>query len=278
MKHRIAHLVAFTALTIALNAQGPPFIPREPNGETYSPAWVYIPQQGEIFDVAGNYRNDVAFMSVGTKPTVYAFKDGRTETTIPFYNEADHSLDSLLGLQWSFVGEGAHHVQPVPVDPIGSHYNFYETNTPAGVTNVPGARRLVYQNVYDHIDYHLLSNQYGPKFLIVVRPGGDPSNIILQFAGQDAIHVNVDGTLDLQKGVKHYRMAQGMAYQQDGLTTVVVQWVMHYVHTAGSVQVTLALGTYNPALPLILVIKPWQPELPPTPPINTPRPPYVLCK
>jgi len=253
---------ARTALTIASNAQGPPFIPREPAGETYSPAWVYIPQQGEIFDVGNNYRSDVSFMSVGTKPTLYLFKhEDRTAVTIPVYDEADHTKDSLIRFDWRFVGENANDVIPVPVDPIGSHYNFYETNTPYGVTNVPGVRRGVSQNVYNNIDYHVESNQYGPKFLIVVKPGGNPSDIILQFEGQDDIHVDVDGGLKIIKGQTFYKLTQGMAYQQDGLNIVTIPWSAQYVHADGAVQVTLQLGTYDHTLPLILVIKPWQPEL-----------------
>ncbi len=168
------------------------------------------------------------------------------------------------------MGERVHDPEPLLWDPIGMKYNFYETYTPTGVTGVAAGKRVIYESVYDSIDYHVLSNKSGPKFLIVIRPGGDPSDIMLKFEGQDSIKVDVDGALKLIKGTSFIKLREGLAYQQVGNTIVPISWTPEYEHYGTSLLVTLSLGEYDPTLPLILQITP---EVPPAPP---PPPPYTV--
>lgn len=150
-------------------------------------------------------------------------------------------------------------------------HNFFEEFTPDGVTNVGGGKRVIYEDIYEDIDYHILSNVLGPKFLIVVRPGGDPGDIVLRIDGADSIKVDIDGFLKLWFGQKFVKLAEGYAYQQDGGAVNLLPWMAHYDNAAPSHIVTLELSSYDPALPLILVITPNGGMPPPPPPINQPE-------
>jgi len=154
-----------------------PWIPRDLHDEGPSSAWHYLPQHGQAYDVAGNYRDDVYFHSVGTYPTIYGMKNNRIAICVPKPDPPSHANDSLFRVDFAFAGHAAHDAVPVFVEQTDRRYNFYEQYTPDGVIGVTGARRVVYPSVYDSIDVHLYSNKWGPKMYIVVRPGGNPEHI-----------------------------------------------------------------------------------------------------
>ncbi len=160
----------------------------------------------------------------------------------------------------AFVGSNALAPTPYIWDPVPQHYNFYEQNTPQGVLGVTGGKRVIYENIYPNIDLHLYSNKWGPKMYIVVRPNGNPSNIKIQWSGHDSLKVDVDDYLKVWFGGKFLKLTQGMAYQQQGNTIVSVPWMANYVTTVGSPTVGFTFGTYNPLLPLILMVRPFNPD------------------
>ena len=243
-----------------------PFIPRNVDGMDCSQGWVYLPNRGQVFDLAGTNRSDVRFHSVGTLPSVYAMDHARTAVTFPAYDSLDHQNDAVCRIDMMPTGEAVRSPEPILWEPTQMKYNFYETHTPQGVTGVTGGLRVIYEDIYPSIDYHILSNAYGPKFLFVVRPGGDPADLFLQFDGQDSIGVDYYGTLKLYVGNRQLRLNQAWAYQQIGNTVVPVVWTPNYQNSQGSALVTLNFGTYNPQYPLIFQLTPLQPAMPPPPP------------
>ena len=233
------------------------------SGEAYGPGWRFAPNMNWVYDLAHNFRGDVKFASVGTYPDLYMYTDNRSGMVIAVPDTADTTSQRLIRLDWTFVGEEANGADPVSWDDLGMRYNFYQEDTPFGATDVQPCKRVVYEDIYDDIDYHVLSNAHGPKWLIVIRPGGHPEDIVLQFSGQDSLKVNVDEGLEILKGTDLVVLNQALAYQQDGEDIVPVDWQPNYAHDEGSVHVNFNLGEYDTDLPLILEIMPWQPAMPP---------------
>lgn len=258
---RNAALATFVAATPVAHGQlDSVFFPKDPFGDRYAANWNYALNPGWVHDLDGNYRADVKMVSIGTNPNIYLMDHARTAWVMPHFDLLDSTNDALLRLDWQFTGELVNNPSPLLAHRIGAVYNFYEENTPEGVVGVQAGKHVVYPNMYDKIDYHVLSNLLGPKFLIVVRPGGDPSQIRLTFSGQDEMHVDVEGALKLIMGEDFLRLAQGMAYQQVGNDVVPVSWTPEYVTMEGFATVSLQLGEYDPTLPLILRITPMAPE------------------
>ncbi|MBK8614270.1 MAG: T9SS type A sorting domain-containing protein [Flavobacteriales bacterium] len=197
----------------------------------------------------------------------------RTAVTFAAYDSIDHQNDKVCRLDFYPTGEAVRVSVPFAYDPLPMKYNFYETYTPQGVTNVTGSQRIIYPNIYSKIDYHILSDRYGPKFLYVVRPGGNPDDLLLRFEGQDSLDVDVDGMLRLYMGTKQTRLNQGMAYQQVGNTIVPVTWVPSYENQHGSALVSFDFGAFDPTKPLIIQVTPLNPAAfaPPPPPGPTPE-------
>jgi len=198
----------------ALHAQ--PFFPKDPVGEKPADSWNFLPNQGQVFDLGGAYRGDVNFMSVSTFPTLFMMKNNRIAVVIPELDTANAQNSVVHRIDVSFVGPQALAPTPALYQPNTHRYNFFEQNTPQGVTGVQGGKTVLYENMYDKIDLHITSNKWGPKLYIVVRPGGDPNDIELLCQGQDSLKVDVDGYLKLYFDTKFIKLTQGLAYQQEG--------------------------------------------------------------
>ena len=67
--YRICLVAAFCTISlVAIKAQ---FIPRDPFGDPYAAGWNYAVNSGQVFDLAGDWRDDVSYVSIGTTPTLY---------------------------------------------------------------------------------------------------------------------------------------------------------------------------------------------------------------
>jgi hypothetical protein len=109
MKHfpvflRTALLACLPGVFSLTPASAQPFIPTDGNGEAPSQAWTYLPNEGQVFDLDGNYRSDVLFHSVGTFPTLYMMEENRIAICIPVPDLPSHANDSIYRFDMSFTG------------------------------------------------------------------------------------------------------------------------------------------------------------------------------
>ncbi|MBL7940790.1 MAG: hypothetical protein JNL43_15625 [Flavobacteriales bacterium] len=138
-----------------------PFIPKDLLDEPPSDAWTYVPNLGQNYDLAGHYRSDVLFSSVGTLPAIFLMKQNRIGIVVPELDPIDPSNSRINRVDLEFV-ETHNETSPALAEPTGHQYNFYETYTPHGITGVQGGKRVVYKDVYPDIDVHMYSNRWGP--------------------------------------------------------------------------------------------------------------------
>lgn len=63
-----------------------------------------------------------------------------------------------------------------------SGFNYYYPQCPNGLVNLKGYHKLTYQNVYSNIDWVIYSDNAGKlKYEFVVKPGGDPADIKMEY-------------------------------------------------------------------------------------------------
>jgi hypothetical protein len=81
-------------------------------------------------------------------------------------------------------------------------------------TNVPSYAKVKYQGVYPGIDLIYYGNQRQLEYDFVVRPGADPNQIKLDFAGADGMRVEgASGDLVLKVGNDEVRFHRPAVYQ-----------------------------------------------------------------
>lgn len=249
-------------------AQEQDFIPIDHKGEAPSTHVAYLQNQGQLTALQGGLVPDIAFYSIQSKPQMFFSKRGKIHIGL---GERDTSLttpDTIYRIDVSFVGSNEN-CTPTPYEELPEAYNFILGHCPNGIYDVQPTRRLVYADIYPHIDFHVYSNPWGPKFYLVMHPGSDPTQIKMLFQGQDSLKLDWLGFLKAYKESNTVTLPKGLCYQQVGNTTQLVNAALDNAIVPGTGTVAFQFGSYNPEHPLIVDISasfgPGGPEIYPAP-------------
>jgi hypothetical protein len=152
------------------------------------------------------------------------------------------------------VGTEARESEPVSAILKNVTYSYYLPHCPQGIS-VPGYNRIIYENMYDGIDFHYYGASAGQKLAIVCRPGSDPTKIKLQFTGQDSLGLDVNGFLKLHSDGKYLTLPYALAYQVDGGgTPEILGWGATYNADNDAGTIGFYYDSYDTSKPLILLI------------------------
>src|SRR2546425_1653009 len=128
--------------------------------------------------------------------------------------------------------------------------NYFIGNDPKEWrTNVPNYARVKYRNVYPGVDLLYYGNQRQLEYDFVVRPGADPSRIVLGVQGADRLEVDAQGDLVLDTAVGPIHQRKPVIYQEiDGDKKEIAG---AYVLT-GRHQVGFRVAAYDASQPLVI--------------------------
>jgi len=169
--------------------------------------------RGQIVDADGNPRMDIAFTARVAGVQLYFRQDGISYV----FSKTDEQASPQNGAMQS-LRKRAELEEPTPVrmqlqrmdmtlagcnpatrirayDPVPGVVNYYLGHCPQGITGVREYRRIVYENIYDRIDLELLTVDGKVKYNFIVRPGGDPRAIRMQYDGATETAIRHDGSL-----------------------------------------------------------------------------------
>lgn len=213
----------------------------------------YYKNQGQMIDHLGSVRNDILYYTEMTYPGIVVMED-----TVSFWDYAfgDTTLinpkDTLRRIDMSFVckpDRNNGNNSPISCGNVvhyeesSDHLNYYLPHCgPSGITNVKGYARIVYEDVFPNINFHLYSNAKGPKMYFEIKPGGNPNDIKLMFSGQDSIST-IGSSLAMYLGPRQLPLPLGYAYQISGGTTTPLSWTPNWIHTGGGL-VSISTGSY----------------------------------
>jgi len=114
--------------------------------------------------------------------------------------------------------------------------------------NVPLYAEVQYGDVYPGIDLRYTGDQRQVAYHFVVRPGADPSKIVLDWQGVDSLEVGTGGDLALHTGADVLRLPNpGVYYEPAGSQPVARGYVRIGVH-----QVGFAVSRYDVSRPLVI--------------------------
>jgi hypothetical protein len=94
----------------------------------------------------------------------------------------NHMDTSIPDLRVSFVG--SHSSPPTGSDTNPAFFNYYKGNDPSNwIEKALAYKSVMIPNVYDGIDFRITFLNGSPKTEFVVHPGGDPSDISIDYGG-----------------------------------------------------------------------------------------------
>lgn len=267
MHQKLYRLLLAASLPFAMNglSYGQANLP-DPFPHPPSASGSYYENRGQIIDEQGNLHPEIKFYTEKTFPAIFLADD---KVSFVSFWQADTvsspgAVDSIARIDMRFVcNKGV--LKPTsplvpPCGEIGSyeqvndHLNYYLAHCGTGIEDVLGYSRVVYHDAYPDIDVHFYSNAWAPKIYFVVKPGGDPNDILLELEGQDSIKTLTSGSLAVYLRSWSLQFPQAFSYQIDGSNnTTIMPWLPTWNHAGGGM-IDISVGTYNPAETLVIAI------------------------
>lgn len=220
----------------------------------------FIENKGQVIDSEQNPRRDILFSSSFNGTSIYLRNSGVSYVLIKHDNiDIEHGKDAgqIKGhrIDMEFINANSEFVVRKE-NQLEERKNFYLAHCPGGITNVCSYERVIYENVYNNIDFVFYGGaQTGLKYDIIVRPGGNPSDIKLKYNGADAIHIESDVTekLIIENSINTMAEEMPRVYQSiNGKTTDISA---HYELTGTTV--SFLFPDFRPGFDLVIDPKFW---------------------
>ncbi len=109
------------------------------------------------------------------------------------------------------------HVKPITEERQAYFENHYFRNE-GRAGNVQAFKKIIYPNVYPHIDWVLYVNGDKLEYDFIVHPGGKVSDIKIAYEGCTSLKVNKDGSLTAQSPMGSITEKAPYSYLPDGKT------------------------------------------------------------
>jgi hypothetical protein len=226
--------------------------------QPFSKAHYFYPNVGEVRDLNNAPASGVLFSTKNTYPQQYILSNNNlafllakldtSKTNYPFQ-------DTLARVDLEFK-KGNPSTRPYAFEyKTDNVLNYFLTYiSPNPVTNNKGASRIMIPNIYPNIDLHYYSNNAGLKMYFVVKPGGNPNSIEMNFNGATGSSLNGFNDLTINTSLGNFKFAKPQVYNVNMLMqTPVATGTVGWVNNGGN-NYKIGTGTYNNSLPLIIQV------------------------
>ena len=131
---------------------------------------------------------------------------------------------------------------------LEGYSNYYLGSNPARWRSGVGTYSVVrYRDVWPGIDIEIYSASSALKYNIIVHPGGDPSQVVIEYEGTDGVSIGSTGNMLVRTSVRHVVESKPYVYQEYGAgeqNEVKSRW--HVERTKeGRYRATVDVGSYN---------------------------------
>ncbi len=165
-------------------------------GEAFSskPVAGFIQNVGQVRDQHNHLRNEIDFkLPAGVLNIFIGAGELHYQWTKPSARDREGNVLQFEGYRLDVTLEGANtKIQPTTAQPLNYNERYY-------IQNLEGAtaqayRRIVYADIYPHIDWVLYMTDGGLKYDFIVHPGGNVSDIKIKYNGAQNL-VNEQGNI-----------------------------------------------------------------------------------
>ncbi len=134
-----------------------------------------------------------------------------------------------------------------PLDPLPGRSHYLTGRGPRDwKTGIPNYRRIACRGIYPGVTLVYYGNQRRVEYDLVVDPGRNPKDILVEFAGAESLRLD-DGDLVLHTSTGELRQHAPFAFQDGprGPRNIPVRYVLRARH-----RVAFEIGAHDPSLPI----------------------------
>lgn len=175
MKGILRALIPFAIVTLvfAASANADPF---------------FVPNEGQVTDMASNTRPDIAFTSSANGLRLYLLGDRISYV----FEDFDTTNGTVRTHRFDLLFIGARRdVRPVALDRRAERLNFYRNGR--AITGVHPTAAILYRDIYPNVDLRFTATSSGYKYDFIVRPGGRVADIAMRYVGASDVALSHDG-------------------------------------------------------------------------------------
>ncbi|HLP46170.1 MAG TPA: SBBP repeat-containing protein, partial [Candidatus Kapabacteria bacterium] len=102
----------------------------------------------------------------------------------------------------------------VPENPTDYRVNYLKGNNPSGwYTQIPSSERVCYRNLYNHIDLKIYGVEKEIEYDWIIKPGGNPSDILFDYQQIKKSSIDQTGNLVIQTAFGEWLHKKPVGYQ-----------------------------------------------------------------
>jgi hypothetical protein len=105
---------------------------------------------------------------------------------------------------------------------LPGYYNYYNISAP--VLNVHSYQRILYKDIYPHIDmaFYIKGNQ--PEYDFILNPGANIKDIQLMYDGMNSINIDMNGAINLHTKLGYITESITKSYQKEDHKQITVHY------------------------------------------------------
>jgi hypothetical protein len=205
--------------------------------------------RGQLLDTDTTSVPEVEYYQNQANPAVYS---GPGLVSMLFSRIDTATTDSLLRIDLELIGSNSE-ARLLRAEPTPGTSNYFLGHLPYGIVGNRAFSRLVYDKVYDGIDFHLYSNQVGPKFYFVVHPYADPNAIRIGFDGVSGISVDNLGGLEYSTDFGTVNIGKAHVYYLNSSSVPVLLAQSGDFFEEGTGEFGVTVESYPDGSPLVIM-------------------------
>lgn len=218
-----------------------------PDDEMQSSSIVFVKNNGQLLKTNGDLAGDVIYYTNSYSPMLNFQQD-----KINFVLAQENGVDDDYFRVDMNLGNSGRGRNLFALEQRLDYFNYYLGHIQQGREHVPLYERLIYCEAFEGVDLEVSTNTSSIKYYFIIKPGEDPSAILLSFSGQTGLSI-VSNELIIGTSLGNIVLPQGEAYQVDLSGNVSsLAWAPSYSISGSDVSFTI--GSYNTAYYLVIEI------------------------
>jgi len=134
----------------------------------------------------------------------------------PSARQPENNMILAHGVEVAFEN-ASHEVNIIAENPVVTKFNYFLGNNPDHwASDVSGYTEIVYNNIYDGINFRIFGYESVLKYEFIVNPGADPAKIKMHYQDASQIKINDKGQLEIHTEAGMIKEAAPFSYQTTG--------------------------------------------------------------
>lgn len=232
--------------------------PTDFNGEIPQNSFLFYENKGQLLATDTTLVPELKYYTNNSSPALY-FKENNHSilfSRLDIDTTGGSADDSLHRIDVSFNQVNSN-AKTYSMEKQPSYLNYFLAHCNPPITEIYGNQRLVTTDLYSKIDVMYSSNQNGLKYYFIIKPGGNPANLQMEYTG--ATSFNLNGTtneLTINSTIGSITFDRPTVYQLSSSNVIIpiTGWTADWQTNGASNKYKFNIGTYDNTKALIIEV------------------------